>query len=449
MKTYVWLALALAGNVHAATGVSVAASPSTTVLQDLSTIELPARLRLPAPKASDRIGSDAAVAEALTHNPGIMSSRAKLESARGEYRHNTAANNPIVNFGGSYLPEFRPGVDSDAARDFPDRDLTYLQYVFPTSGRRRYATRAATGKYTAAVADLESAELDLVASVRAAYADLQVSENVIAAQEDTWRIAVRFSDLAARQFKAGAVPQSNVSRAEVEEARAEQDLVRSHADLVSKRQALLFSLGRGVSSAVSAADPLATDVAIPALATLDEVAQARPELRSARAQIASLRAQIDVARADRRPDLTLQATPSDVVSNSGGIPYKAFVTLPLWDRGLISGTVAQARGDLKAAEWNLVQVQNQIHLDVTRAYQQLEAARAVLHVLEERTVPISRRLLDQASVSYVAGAAPLFDVLDAQRVYRLAVVDQLNARGDVRRALAQLERAIGGPLPKR
>src|SRR5581483_5380593 len=97
------------------------------------------------------------------------------EIARGDYVHSSAANNVQANLGVSSTPHVRDS-DGPDINDVPNRDLTYFQYVFPTSGRRHWATLSARGRFDAAVATYKAAELDLIQAVKSSYADLQQSQ---------------------------------------------------------------------------------------------------------------------------------------------------------------------------------------------------------------------------------------------------------------------------------
>ena len=86
------------------------------------------------------------------------------------------------------------------------------------------ATRSADGRYRAAVATFQQAELDLIQATKQAYADLQQAQEAVTVNEETYKIARSFTDLAQRQFQAGAVPETNVIRTGIDQANAEQNL---------------------------------------------------------------------------------------------------------------------------------------------------------------------------------------------------------------------------------
>jgi outer membrane protein TolC len=425
-------------------GASAATTPTTGAL-DFEGLAIPDRLGMPPVDAGGRLSRTAAVQIALRENAGLAAARRRVEAARAEYRRRSAANNPTLSLGGTVVP--RPREDEPVESQFPDTDETYLSYVFPTSGSRRHATRSARARLLEAEATYRIAELDLVQQTQQAYVDLQVSQEAIRIYEDSYRIAVRLVDIARQQVQVGAVPETNVVRTRIEQARAEQDILRSHYERLGREAQLAFLTGVPARRRLAASDPLSPPTRIATLEALADRAQAaRPEMAAARAELGATRAEVDVARAQRRPDLTIQAQFTDELTNTGNPPFKAAIQLPLWDRGRIGGEVAQARAQVGVADATVIQTGRQVDLDVTRAYRQVESARAVLGIFQAEVLPHTRTILDRARIRYTAGTGTLLDILDAQRVYRQSSLDVLAATGDLARAIAGLERAVAGPV---
>lgn len=424
-------------------------SEASTTAPFFEDVDLPEELELAEIADVDHVTRDAAVQGALVDNPTIKAARERLEAARGSYRSRTAANNPQASVGASLVP--RPSKAEDAAvSQFPDTDQTHLSHTFPTSGRRKHATRAAEAQLESARMDLVTAELDLRQAVTVAYVDLQVAQDIVDLYGDTVRIATALVRGAQQQYQAGAVPEGNVFRAQIEASRATQDLVRSHADLAVKQAALAFQMGRRIDRPIAAADRLeATAVALTQEQAIEMAFAGRSEIASARAQAQALIAEVDVARSARRPDLNLQVHPTDSLTNAGDPPIFAAISLPLWDRGQIGGTIDAARAQARAAGYLVEAARRQVVLDVAKAYQPLVANRKNLELIRTQVKTKTRVLLERMRIAYSAGSSTLLDLLDAQRVYRQSALDELQAIGDLERSIAALERAMAAPLPRR
>lgn len=425
---------------------SVAALPSSAL--ELRSVPLPAELTLLQDPTLVTLTRPEAITEAMERNPSQAASRQRLRAAAGEYRSRSAASSPQLSLGGTWVP--RPSDAEDAAKSmFPDTDETHLSHTFPTSGRRRHQTRAARERYQSARAELTTSELDLQTSVIQAYIDLQVARRAVEAHEDGYRIAATLTHVTRVQYQAQAVPESNVLRAQVEESRATQDLLRSHADLVTKQAALAFQLGRPIGLPLEAAEAL--DGRPIALSREEAVVLAfanRPEVRRARALARSLEAEVEVARSGRRPDLTLRVHATDTLTNGGNTPIIASANFPLWDRGLIGGEVQRLQAEARAASYLVEGTRRQIELEVVRSYQQVLSGQKGLEILTTGIAPRAQVLLERAKVAYLLGEGTLLDLLDAQRVYRQTALDRVLAMGDLERSISVLERAVGAPVAR-
>jgi outer membrane protein, heavy metal efflux system len=94
----------------------------------------------------------------------------------------------------------------------------------------------------------------------------------------------------------------------------------------------------------------------------------------------------------------------------------------------------------------LKQAEIQASTDVDKAYQAYLSARQVLDLYGTGNLSQLDKLRTVANVSYREGASSLFELLDAQRSYALAMTSYKQARADYQTALWQLEQAIGRPL---
>jgi outer membrane protein TolC len=111
-----------------------------------------------------------------------------------------------------------------------------------------------------------------------------------------------------------------------------------------------------------------------------------------------------------------------------------------------AGTVAQARAGLLQAQAQRDQLRRQIDLEVAQARAETERARALL-VARRQTVRQAQRAQYLAGVRYTNGMATQLDVSDARVAALQAEVNEVQAARDYFVALAQLERALGRPVP--
>jgi outer membrane protein TolC len=110
--------------------------------------------------------------------------------------------------------------------------------------------------------------------------------------------------------------------------------------------------------------------------------------------------------------------------------------------------VRRAEAALEQARADRDQVQEQVSLDVAMARAELERAQALIGA-RRATVRQAQRAQHLASVRYANGMATQLEVTDARVLAQQAETNEVQAMRDYLFALAQLERALGRPVPIR
>ena len=86
--------------------------------------------------------------------------------------------------------------------------------------------------------------------------------------------------------------------------------------------------------------------------------------------------------------------------------------------------------------------------DVGSAYASWVAARKLVERMETALLASAKKARDITEVQFNAGAAPLMDFLDAQRIYIATNVEYLQDLSAYWTAIYQLEQAVGMDLRK-
>jgi outer membrane protein TolC len=253
-----------------------------------------------------------------------------------------------------------------------------------------------------------------VASLRQA---LQVSERLL-------EIAQRSERDARVRFQAGTVAKVALLRAEIDRARAEQDLLRARNSYDSSKLALANLLDRAPDFEV--VDPPEPD--LPAdTGSLEEIAlRSRPDVQAARLQVDVERGNRSAAIARYLPNVGAFARYQ--ISNSGGFTgesdqYAVGVGLSwqILDGGLRESDIREGGARIAEAEASAASAENRVRLEVRQALLDLESARAnAVKAKEQRELAAeNQRLVD---VSYRAGAATAIEQADATAQLRTAEI---------------------------
>jgi outer membrane protein TolC len=122
------------------------------------------------------------------------------------------------------------------------------------------------------------------------------------------------------------------------------------------------------------------------------------------------------------------------------------LSLPLFTGFRTSGRIEQAQASVSRAKAQRDQFYQQVDLQVAQARAEVDRARALL-AARHQTVRQGRRAHHLASVRYTNGMATQVDVSAARVAALRAEVNEVQAVRDYFVALAQLERALGRPVP--
>jgi outer membrane protein TolC len=277
-------------------------------------------------------------------------------------------------------------------------------------------------------------------------------------------IAVDNLDQARQHLREVRLYQQAGTRAEYDLLRAQVDAANQEPPVVAARNAYdLATLELKRLLNLAADQPLllqtsleSPDATIPVLATDSLGGPDRPALVAAEATVSVQQQLLKAARADRWPTLSAtttlneQAFPTDVSPFGAqflrGWNGELKLSFPIFLGFKTKGSIEQARAALLQAQAQRDQLNRQVDLEIAQARAETERARALL-VARRRTVHQAQRAQYLAGVRYTNGMATQLDVSDARVAALQAEVNEVQATRDYFVALAQLERALGRPVP--
>jgi cobalt-zinc-cadmium efflux system outer membrane protein len=190
----------------------------------------------------------------------------------------------------------------------------------------------------------------------------------------------------------------------------------------------------------------------------------RADLRIARFLEQQGDAEIELANAQARPDVTLSARYSHNSSSLDGqygftsaealTPLRdrnnalsVGVSVPLVTKRRNQGTIEAAAAGAASTRLRREYLESTIPLEVQSAYERWTAATRTRDLLRDGVVGQSNKNLAVVREAYQLGQLRLLDVLNEQRRLTDTELTFLDARVQVARALAELERTTGGVLP--
>jgi cobalt-zinc-cadmium efflux system outer membrane protein len=123
------------------------------------------------------------------------------------------------------------------------------------------------------------------------------------------------------------------------------------------------------------------------------------------------------------------------------------LSIPLFTKSRAQPAIDAAKARQSHQSLRREQLERVIPLEVEAAYRRWIGARRSLELLRTGVVEPSQKSLTVIREAYRLGQLRLFDVLNEQRRLGDLQLSYIDAQTDVGRALAELERAVGGNLP--
>ena len=300
--------------------------------------------------------------------------------------------------------------------------------------------RAGDAQLTATIAQIRN-------DVRRAYYDALVAAARLTVRQELVDLARRVRDAAQIRFDAGDAPRLEVLEASLALMAAENESAAAEGVVVAARtrlNALLaqpLDASRPLSTPLDAGGPVAVDAA------LNLARRGSAELAVLDREIEQQRARVMLAQSLRVPDLVPTATLTHDAEPEFTYGWRAgvAVTVPIFTTHKAGVLVEQTTLDQLVAQRQAALAR--IAGEVTAAAATAEAQREAYLRYRDLILPQAQEVEQLAQDSYQlgqTGIAALLQVLQASRDLRLRSLD---AMSQFQAALADLERAIGAPLP--
>ena len=406
-----------------------------------------------------------AVSMALAHDPGLREAMARVDAASGALQQVRSARFPVLTSDASLARYQEPwlvaplhGFDPTQAPEF-DRTLVRANVLFSYSvfdgGARTSRIRGAESGRGQAAFGQESARMDLLASVAAAYLDLLAAVDLLEAAA-IQREALSAEEARVQQFLAEG------KAARVDLLRVQAALSQARASEISLESGLEVARGRlsrltGVPDAeIRPGDlaPVRMAQGSPSPSWTDALDRARsgsPELRAAELRVVGAEAGVREARADWLPKLEAAGGYTDYGSLQGSHTWEwqgsLRVSFPLFTGGARNGALEKARAEERGAREALRRNELAIEQSVQEAVSAVVEARARREALE-RGVDQTAEVARIEALALDVGSGVQTDFLRAQAdLYRARAALVQARHGEV---LASLSLArISGELSER
>ena len=404
-------------------------------------ISLPPELSGPQPV-------DAYIRRALAENRTVQAAFHNVQSLKLRIPQVTALDDPVASNTIFPIPSVAPQY---SLMGYNPYNLTLAQQ-FPWCGTLRVRGQVAARDVDVALAEMAAAQLDAVMTVKRAYYDLYANQKTEAILGENRKILETFREKAGQRLGAGGA-QQDLLRAGVLISELDRELANTQAGIATARAALARQLHVGPEADLRTL-PDVPPADVPAqIERLYQLAiAARPELKGRLSAIARDEQAVELARKRSYPNITLGLTYMDMEKTNAVTPRTAsgfpnvglFVgfNLPV-NRAKYRASVGEAQertlADAKLYEAQRDETYSEIYDFMTQARVQQN----VLNLLRDSILPRAEQALELAGKDFAAGNVDLPTVLSAQRETLQVQVQVAQIEGELGKALASLERAVG------
>ena len=391
---------------------------------------------------------DAYIRRALAENRTVQAAYHNVRSLKLRIPQVTALDDPVASNTIFPIPSVAPQY---SLMGYNPYNLTLAQQ-FPWCGTLRVRGQVAARDVDVALAEMAAAQLDAVMAVKRAYYDLYANQKTGAILLENRKVLEAFREKAGQRLGEGG-SQQDVLRAGVLIGELDRELANTTAGIATAKAALARQLHVSPEADLRAL-PDAPPMDVPAqVERLNQLAiAARPELKGRLSAIARDEQAVELARKRSYPNITLGLTYMDMEKTNAVTPRTAsgqpnvglFVgfNLPV-NRAKYRAGVGEAKertlADAKLYEAQRDETYSEIYDFMTQARVQQN----VLNLLRDGILPRAEQALELAGKDYAASIVDLPTVLSAQRETLQVQVQVAQIEGELGKALASLERAVG------
>lgn len=287
--------------------------------------------------------------------------------------------------------------------------------------------------------------LNLVRDVKVAGANLTLAEHRLVLLTELADVLGQIAQINESRWKAGEISELDAGASKIGVLQAEENIHQFTQEVALVREQFRSLMGLSFESTPLRLNP--TSVMPTINRHVEElVADAlaiRPDIRAAELAFEAAGARAGLARKEIYMLLGIFD-----INNGGGQGFQSGpgleFTLPLFDQN--QGRIAMADAALDVAIRRYVTVRDQIVLEVRQAHTRWIQAMVSVENWQQRMLPTQHTMLVQAQKALQAGDATPLLPLDAQRNWIQTQIREIELMAGQRRAIAELERAIGYSL---
>lgn len=358
---------------------------------------------------------------------------AALGGAAADVRVAGQMPNPDVSLNSASISPWS-GYGSGGWKDKKMDTILRMEQLVERGGKRDLRIKGAEARLDAAKFDTEETTRQQLGALRYAYYNLLLAQEKQVLAHETAELYGKSTQAGKLRQKAGDIAPVDVSRLQIDKARADSEARQAQTELEQAQVTLAYLIGQE-----NDAQNLRASDTWPALEekVLKQMPlEQRPDLEAAKRRQIAAEADRDLARAKKNRDVTVGMQYEHNLQNAPTNSYGVGISVPLFIWHEYEGEIARAESELDMARLQYEQQQAQAVGQVAQARSAILSARDRISRLENGLLADAARVAKASEFAYTKGAMGLMDLLDARRTLRQIQIEAASARADYAKALS-------------
>jgi cobalt-zinc-cadmium efflux system outer membrane protein len=352
---------------------------------------------------------ESVVDAALANSPALVRLESEIAAARERVAPAAAQPNPML----------MAGVDNrrlDLEDDMMTMYVVGASQTFTRGDKREARREAALAEVRALEAQAASIRAEIERDVLFAWYDLAAANSQSMAIVQIREIVDALVDAARVRYEVGNSVQAEVLRAHLAKSDLEHQLIELRGARAAALARLLPLVGVPLETDVERFG-LSHDAARPAIHGPPAPPDDHPAILALRAEVERQEALLALARAEQKPDFSVEATYGIRRFEKDMIGVMLRAELPLQQRNVLEPRVREAVAARDAALQSIEVLRRELTRDLALAKAAHDQANEELRFHEEVLVPQARLALDSSLASYQTGRSTFDAVLATEETY--------------------------------
>jgi outer membrane protein, heavy metal efflux system len=383
---------------------------------------------------------------ALAHNAEIRAAERQVAVAEARRGSAGTLDDPSFMYRGWGTPLAKPW------------DLNQTQHMFmfsqslPGGGKRQLRARLADDDVEVTKAELEIKKRDVLSQLRRSFYELLRNQDELRFHDEQVALARQGLESARIKYVVGKVPQQDMLKAQIALTRLVEHLVMLQQDSDLARTRLNTLLGRDPSASLEVVGSYSPPPRLPGLVDLEKLAlENRPELMAISTAIRQDETRTQLAEKSLNPDYTLSGgymlMPADSRYRNTYMAELS-VTLPWLNRGRHDAEVAEASAMVAARKAEYESRRAAVFAEIQESLVRARVAQRLAGLYGDTLRPQAQAVLKATVAAYQADRTDFLNLLDSQNTTLDVELNYIRAVSELETRLADLERAVGAPLPR-